>query len=245
MRASLIPLLGLVACAGRPAPLAPAAGARQLVVVRTADWEATTGWLQRYERTAERPWLAVGDSIPVVVGRTGLAWGRGVRVAPEPGEPVKREGDGKSPAGEFQLGAAFGYAPPDSAGWLKVAYVQATPALQCVDDPASDRYNELRFRPADGPPPWASAEDMRRSDEAYRWGVVVEHNSGWQRVAGAGSCIFLHVWSGPTSPTAGCTAMDAGRLVEVIRWLDWGRTPVLVQVPSAVYARLRTGWELP
>lgn len=245
MRACLIPLLGLVACAGKPTPPAPTPGARQLVVVRTADWSATTGWLQRYERTPDHPWLTVGDSIAIVVGRTGLAWGRGVRTAPESGEPVKQEGDGKSPAGEFQLGAAFGYAPPDSAGWLKVAYVQATPALQCVDDPASDRYNELRIRPAEGPAPWASAEDMRRGDEAYRWGVVVEHNSGWQRVAGGGSCIFLHVWSGPTSPTVGCTAMEVGRLVEVMRWLDAARAPVLVQLTSPVYQRLRAAWELP
>jgi D-alanyl-D-alanine dipeptidase len=114
-----------------------------------------------------------------------------------------------------------------------------------VDDPASERYNELRFRPAEGPPPWASAEEMRRSDEAYRWGVVVEHNTGWQRVAGGGSCIFLHVWSGPASPTVGCTAMEADRLVEVMRWLDASRTPVLVQLPDAVYQRLRTTWELP
>ena len=246
MRAlALIPLLGLAACAGRQAPAGPTSGARQLVVVQTAGWDATTGWLRRYERTPDRPWLAVGDSIPVVVGRTGLAWGRGVRVAPGPDEPLKREGDGKSPAGEFQLGAAFGYAAQDSAGWLKIAYVQATPALQCVDDPGSDRYNELRFRPADGPPPWASAENMRRSDEAYRWGVMVEHNSGWQRVAGGGSCIFLHVWGGPTSPTVGCTAMDVDRLVEVMRWLDAARTPVLVQLPSVAYARLRAEWDLP
>ncbi len=245
MRLALIPLLGLAACAGKATPPVPVPGARQLVVVRTADWDATTGWLQRYERTAERPWAAVGDSIPVVVGRTGLAWGRGVRVAPERGEPVKREGDGKVPAGEFQLGAAFGYAPPDSVRWLKLAYVQATPTLQCVDDPASPHYNELRFRPDSGSPSWASAEDMLRSDDAYQWGVVVEHNTGWQREAGAGSCIFLHVWSGPTSPTVGCTAMDADRLVEVMRWLDWVRTPVLVQLPSPVYERLRADWELP
>ncbi len=245
MRIGLLPLLGLVACAGQPAPGAPSPGARQLVVVRTRDWDATTGWLRRYERTPDRPWLAVGDSIPVVVGRTGLAWGIGVRVAPEAGEPVKHEGDGKSPAGEFQLGAAFGYAPADSARELRIAYVQAVPTLQCVDDPASDHYNELRFRPADGPPPWASAEEMRRSDEAYRWGVVVEHNSGSQRVAGGGSCIFLHVWSGPRSPTVGCTAMDIDQLVEVMRWLDAARTPVLVQLPDPVYTRLRSDWELP
>jgi len=40
----------------------------------------------------------------------------------------------------------------------------------------------------------------------YRLGVFVEHNTKPRR-AGFGSCIFLHIWSGPTEPTIGCTAM--------------------------------------
>jgi len=123
--------------------------------------------------------------------------------------------------------------------------VQAAPGLECVDDPASARYNELVYRPAEGPTPWRSGEEMRRGDEAYRWGVVVEHNSGWARESGAGSCIFLHVWTGPDSATAGCTALDPAHLVDVMRWLDPLRTPVLVQLPRAVYDRLRGEWELP
>jgi D-alanyl-D-alanine dipeptidase len=246
MNRGLVALVGLAACAGAPRPAVPVPGSRQLVLVVTADWGGTTGWLQRYERVPNHPgWRVVGDSVPVVVGRTGLAWGRGVRVDVRPGEPIKREGDGKSPAGEFQLSHAFGYAPADSAGWLRLGYLQATPALQCVDDPRSERYNELVYRPAEGPPPWHSAEDMRRSDDAYRWGVVVEHNSGWAREPGAGSCIFLHVWSAPNSSTVGCTAMEADRLVEVMRWLDPLRTPVLVQLPRAAYDRLRGEWDLP
>jgi D-alanyl-D-alanine dipeptidase len=114
-----------------------------------------------------------------------------------------------------------------------------------VDDPASARYNELVYLAAGDSATWTSAEDMRRGDEAYRWGVVVEHNSGWAREPGAGSCIFLHVWSGPTSSTVGCTAMDLDRLVGLMRWLDPLRAPVLVQLPRAVYDRLRAEWELP
>src|SRR5262249_30508391 len=125
MNRGLVGLLGLAACAGGPQPAVPVPGARQLVTVTSADWDQTTGWLRRYERVPNRPgWLPVGDSIAVVLGRTGLAWGRGVRIDPRPGEPIKREGDGKSPAGEFQLSHAFGYAPPDSARWLRLGYVQ-------------------------------------------------------------------------------------------------------------------------
>ena len=49
-----------------------------------------------------------GEAIPAVVGRNGLAWGRGVRTDLPAGEPQKREGDGRAPAGIFKLGPAFG-----------------------------------------------------------------------------------------------------------------------------------------
>jgi zinc D-Ala-D-Ala dipeptidase len=51
----------------------------------------------------------------MVVGRNGLAWGIGVvptddaQVRSE-SAPVKREGDGRAPAGIFALSTAFGYA---------------------------------------------------------------------------------------------------------------------------------------
>jgi len=247
MKGATVTLLGIAACAGQaPRPAVPVPGSRQLVVVTTGDWGSTTGWLRAYKQVpGHRGWRPVGDSIPIVVGRTGLAWGRGVRAEPGAGEPIKREGDGKSPAGEFQLSHAFGYAPADSTRWLRLRYLQATPELHCVDDPASASYNQLVYLAAGDSAAWASAEDMRRADESYRWGVVVEHNTGWGREPGAGSCIFLHIWSGPASSTAGCTAMDAGRLVELMRWLDPLRTPVLVQLPRSAYDRLRADWDLP
>jgi hypothetical protein len=39
--------------------------------------------------------------------------------------------------------------------------------------------------------------------------------------------------------------MDVERLVEVMRWLDAARAPVLVQLTSPVYQRLKAAWDLP
>ena len=50
-------------------------GSSQLIVVTTADWNATAGTMQRYEKRLLR-WRAVGPPIDIVIGRTGLAWGR-------------------------------------------------------------------------------------------------------------------------------------------------------------------------
>ena len=55
---------------------------------------------------------------------------------------------------------------------------------------------------------------------------------------GHGSCIFLHISPTPGTGTAGCTAMAAPALDEVMRWLDPARQPALVQMPAAALAPL-------
>src|SRR3954453_4729327 len=91
------------------------ARARQLVAVTTPDWNTPTGTLRRFTRASSNGrWHVASAPIPVVVGRTGLAWGLGfdhdaVRARTD---PHKHEGDGRSPAGAFPLDTAFGFAPP-------------------------------------------------------------------------------------------------------------------------------------
>ena len=219
----------------------PLARSRQLVVVTTRDWDAVQGTLRRFERKdSKSEWRQVGDAVPIVVGRGGLGWGAGLNS--ETGEgPVKKEGDGKSPAGVFSLSDAFGFAA-DAPG-LHVPYTPLTPTVECVDDTSSRRYNLIVDRGGVRDVDWNSSEKMRSVD-GYRWGVVVEHNAS-PRVPGRGSCIFLHIWSGPEKGTAGCTAMGQPNLEALLRWLDAKKKPVLVQLPEAEYERLRSAWKLP
>jgi len=227
------------------APPSPLDSAGQLIVVTTSAWDSIGGTLTMYQRSSAGTWQQHGESFAIVVGRTGLAWGRGIVRVTELAGPVKREGDGRSPAGAFTLGTAFGYAPPDSARWLLLPYVQATTALECVDDARSRWYNQLLLRSSARPDPdWSSSEIMRLPGDEYRWGVVVEHNSG-PAVPGEGSCIFLHIWDGPREPTVGCTAMTEQHLLDLMHWLDPKRKPVLVQLTAENYQRLRKQWDLP
>ena len=85
---------------------------------------------------------------------------------------------------------------------------------------------------------------MLRQDARYTLGAVVAHNSH-PPLPGAGSCIFLHVWESPTTPTAGCTAMSLAPMTRLARWLDATRQPVLAQLPDADYAALQAAWDLP
>lgn len=241
----LAPLFLLAAAlAGPAAASAQLPEPLQAVAVVTADWDATTGVLQRFERAAAgEAWRAVGEPFRVTVGRTGVAWGVGLHPTVEGGDgPVKREGDGKSPAGVFALSGAFGYAP--EAPWIRLPYLAADENTECVDDMRSRWYNLGVDRRAVPSPDWNSHEEMRRGDELYRLGVWVDHNTAPQ-VPGRGSCIFLHIWAGPTVPTSGCTAMTPASIEALLRWLDPRARPVLVQLPAAEYDRRAAGWDLP
>ena len=223
----------------------------QLLTVVTSSWRATEGELRRWERAVGGVWRPVGEATPVVVGRSGLGWGIGLHGDGAPrgglttGEPRKAEGDGRAPAGAFRLDRAFGYADREPTG---LDYLTATPTTVCIDDVGSPRYNAVFDAGAAPATLGLSLERMRRDDALYRIGVVVDHNGGGRGGApraGAGSCIFLHVWRGPGTSTAGCTALPDAALAEALAWLDAPARPALVQLPAPAYDRLAAAWALP
>ena len=252
LSAAPILIAGLALLAARPGPSPIPESSRQLILVTTPDWTATDGTLQRYERRAGGPWTPVGRGTPVVVGRSGLGWGRGLHGRQD--GPQKREGDGRAPAGVFRLPAAFGYADRVETG---LPYLASHASTQCVDDVDSRSYGLVLDSAAVADADWVSRERMRRDDALYQLGVVVAHNgpgvaetllSGLptsETDPGGGSCIFLHVWRGAGTSTAGCTAGPEGALASTLAWLDADADPVLVQLPAAQRALLGEMWGLP
>lgn len=238
-------LILFISCCLKASP--QTSSSTQLVVVTTPDWNAVQGKLQRYERPDTRSrWKPVGRPINVVVGKTGVAWGLGLRSTRRLSGPAKKEGDGKAPAGIFRLSATFGYAAEHAVGW-KMPYIAVTQSVECVDDVHSRFYNRIVDR-ATVTPDWNSSEHMLLGDDRYRWGVVVDHNASSKSkpaVPGRGSCIFLHIWRNPESSTVGCTAMAQESLEAVLAWLDPARHPLLVQLPQAQYKNLQKKWKLP
>lgn len=246
---------GAPASAGGARPVSAAAllsSAKQLLLVTTSGWDDVTGSLTGFERGADGSWREVRwrtderpatplRDVTIVVGKNGTAWDPGV-VAPVPG-PVKQEGDGRSPAGVFALGTAFGFARAAEASWLKLSYRELTSTLECVDDPASEFYNTLTD-PTAVEADWKSSEKMREIAPAYHWGVVIEYNAS-PVVPRRGSCVFLHIGGVGGKGTAGCTAMSEPALKAVMQWLDPKASPVLVQLPLDAYTALKTAWGLP
>ncbi len=220
-------------------------GVRQVIVAQAAGWNSNTATLQCWQRaSAGAPWQPVfPQPVPVLLGRKGLAWGRGVFNPPQNGIPAKVEKDWRAPAGVFQLGSLFGYAPtPPASRW---PYIQVGPWDAYVDDSSSPYYNShVRINPSQGIPPWFEKQKMRLGDAAYKWMLEIRHNQG-PAAPGYGSAIFFHVRRGPTTPSAGCTTMAEGDLVRMLRWLDAGASPHYVLLPKTDYAALRGPWGLP
>jgi L,D-peptidoglycan transpeptidase YkuD (ErfK/YbiS/YcfS/YnhG family) len=238
----------LISCSTRhvergPTASLPWAEARQLVLVTTPDWNASQGALRTYARDADG-WHAVGATTPIVIGRAGAAWGLGLHPA-QPGRQ-KHEGDGRSPAGIFTIGSAFGYASSEPTA---LPYDALGVEEYCVDVSGSPLYNRIVDASKAGSAAVAgSTEPMRRDlhengDQAYKVGFVIEHNP--RGVAGAGSCIFAHLWKTPQTATDGCTAMTESAMRDLLGWLRPDENPVFVLLPQNEYQHLRDAWRLP
>lgn len=222
------------------------AATTQLIVSLSDGWTGTDAILHRYQREVGGPWQEVGDPIASTLGHGGLGWGRGLHTVDAPDEPIKHEGDGRSPAGVFHIGKSYGYASSPTGTTLP--FQQVDRKWRCVNDTKSSSYNrvlDMKTTTKD----WDEAERMRRHDHIYEIVIEVDHNhivpSEQAPTPGDGSCIFLHVWRRPGAPTIGCTAMPLPAMRELLTWLSPQAAPVIVALPKERYETLRAAWALP
>ena len=195
-------------------------GAQQIVLVVAEDMNSSHAKLECFEDGHKQ-----FDTIRVNLGFNGLAWGLGVidlqkKIAPN---LIKKEGDKRAPAGIFSLTKAFGYSQMSDT---KLPYLHATKSLICVDDVNAATYNKIVTLQGNE----KSFEYMKRSDDLYKYGVVVGHNIEAKR--GYGSCIFLHIQRAEGSPTLGCTSMKESDIRKIVKWLDKDKNPILIQIPQ-------------
>jgi L,D-peptidoglycan transpeptidase YkuD (ErfK/YbiS/YcfS/YnhG family) len=170
------------------------------------------------ERTGSG-WRQAMEPFDASIGRNGFA---------PYGE--KREGDGRTPSGLYRLGTAFGYA--ESAA-TKMPYRQSLPDDVWIDDPNAPDYNR-RVRQSQTRA--LSFEKMKRGDDLYKYGMVIEYNTD-PVIKGHGSAIFLHIWAGPKSTTAGCVAVSEDNLLRILSWLDPAAKPAILINPEPALKR--------
>jgi L,D-peptidoglycan transpeptidase YkuD (ErfK/YbiS/YcfS/YnhG family) len=214
----------------------------QLIVAVAPDWNAMHGKMQRFERTGHGDWTSVAPPVPVLFGKSGLAWGSGIAGQEESGLH-KKERDGRAPAGIFAIGKVFGYEAKLPPGG-EYPYHQVAEADIWSDDPRSPNYNRHIVIDPKNPPDDYSHEKMRSGDFAYHWLVEIRHNSD-PPVPGAGSAIFFHIRRGVNRATTGCTTMAEPELVKMIAWLRAVKHPCYVLLSADEYQEKWSAWNLP
>lgn len=122
----------------------------------------------------------------------------------------KREGDGATPAGTFQLRRVFYRADRLAAPHCRLPVRAITRRDGWCDDPGHPAYNRLIALPLE-----ASHEAMWRDDGLYDLLVVIGHNDDPPQ-PGLGSAIFIHCASDDFSPTQGCVALAAETLQTLV-----------------------------
>jgi L,D-peptidoglycan transpeptidase YkuD (ErfK/YbiS/YcfS/YnhG family) len=193
---------GAVSAPARPCP-SYLDGAQRLVLVTTATMATSTATLRLMMREGpSKPWHRVGPAEPAMVGAAGLGWGVGFRKLARDSEPLKTEGDNRTPAGIYRLGQPFGFAASTRPGYLTIKA-----GTVCVDDPKSPAYNTITSRAVVGAK--VHGEDMRKVS-LYRRGIAVAYPA--DAAGRGGSCIFIHIWRGIGRATSGCVALPAKRV---------------------------------
>lgn len=128
----------------------------------------------------------------------------------------KKEGDGKTPIGEFKLGIILGMHPKEEiVNKVKSEYMQITEDIYWIDDPKSKYYNKL-VDISKVEKDWSSAEHL--IDYPIQYEYLVEIKTNPKNISGKGSAIFLHCTN--NKPTEGCIAVDRKIMGKLIGFIN-------------------------
>ena len=175
--------------------------AQQLIIVWQRPGDSLHhAWLTVWERKGTH-WKKIRHSVRAAVGKNGIA-----------AAGTKIEGDGKTPAGWYNLGRLFSYLSTVSTS---LPVTQLTKADKWIDDPASPAYNQY----VRGETTAASYENLLLKSDDYKYCMVIEYNTQ-PVVSGKGSAIFFHLSNPEMGPTAGCVAIPEKSMLPILQWMQ-------------------------
>jgi len=200
--------------------------ATRLVIVTVPDMTSVKATVHIFTRKtpADATWERVAQPEPAVVGAAGIGWAEDFNHLAKKDEPVKREGDKRTPAGIFRIAGPFGFEASKISGYTKL---QAGKSF-CVDDPTSLLYGRIVDKRLAATT--KSSEDMS-AVPGLRRGLVVDYPA--RRGAKAGSCIYIHVWDGAEAGTNARIGMPEERITVLQEWSGKGFTAIAIVAENA------------
>lgn len=185
----------------------------QVIAVRTTGTDATvTAW----QRNSSGTWTSVFSTTAARIGANGIAGGT-----------VRQQGTDTTPTGVYSITQGFGVGANPGT---KMPYHQVTSADWWVEDPSSPSYNRMRTAAQGGFPLTEAgdhgSEHLINYPTQYHNALVVNFNTS-PPVPGRGAGIFLHDLGPQAGPTAGCVALPAAVMTQVMQWIDPAQHPVI------------------
>ena len=244
-------LLFLVACICllQTAVAAVPTNCTQAIIGIADGWNSSQVTLSVVEKNSKGEWVRVLGPYQGRLGRNGLIWGLGLHSNAR-GASIKKEGDGRSPAGVFAIGGLWVTHKTPVKHHSSIPYIKVGPNDLWITNTNDARYYNRHVR-LDHPAKteWELKEQMRQTDYPHSIKMLICHNTPERKggvQVGRGSSIFFHIWRNEgKSPTAGCTSMEEKNLRTIIARLNPQRHPVYILLPRAEYAALRKSWRLP
>ena len=124
----------------------------------------------------------------------------------------KKEGDGKTPKGTYDLGIIFGIKPNPGTN---LEYIEIDENYYWVDDSNSKYYNKMvDIKKVEKD--WESAEHLVKYQKEYQYVIEIKYNEEGKK--GKGSAIFLHC-IGDKNYTQGCIAIKKEAIIQIIKFL--------------------------
>jgi L,D-peptidoglycan transpeptidase YkuD (ErfK/YbiS/YcfS/YnhG family) len=138
-----------------------------------------------------------GMRFPAACGRAGRA-------------AIKREGDGLTPLGNYQLEALLYRADRMRRPRTGLGVTALRDGWAWCETPGDRNYNRLVALP-----PEHGHDRLKRADHLYDMIIVTGHNR-CPRVQNRGSAIFFHLAREGFAPTAGCVAVSLRAMREIL-----------------------------
>lgn len=215
----------------------------QVIVVLTDRMNTTDAVISVYRNgdiDGQKKWQRQGRPFSATIGGAGLGWGVGFEGLQRGEEPIKQEGDKRTPAGVYKIGAPFGLVSSDLPDYIVLKPDQHV----CVDDLSSEHYGKIVSRSTAGAE--THGEEMA-AVAVYKRGLVVDYPK--ERVQKSGSCIFFHIWTKPGETTSGCVASSeqdiirlqheaADRPTAVVLWTGAALERLKGCLPSGLFAAI-------
>ena len=165
----------------------------QLLLVRYTGGSSAVATYYQKDPSQTSGWSTVFET-PAYVGKNGIG--------------KTREGDKKTPIGDFGVRQAFGILPDPGTS---LDFTRVTPTTYACEE-EGPYYNRIIDTVETGHQ--CSSDGMYKDSPQYNYGIFIDYNP--QNIYPLGSAIFVHCMGNKYKHTLGCVALPQERMKEVL-----------------------------